>query len=177
MSKEVYDRLSNEAETRRNNEIIETQNVMYDIYKGKLPSEFEEYFPKRSPRVFVQTTKNAWDDLATSVGRFPDLRSDALDETAREEKAAGLHERIANNYLRTAEPTGKQLMWQLAWGLVGGGRSVALVRPDKKKKRPVITIRDARSAMPNFRTVNGVPVEIYDILFEYEIPEKAALRS
>jgi len=177
MSIKVYERLSGEAETRRNNQLKQQQSLMANLYKGMLPPEYEQYFPKNAPRTIVQLIKNAWDDLATSAGRFPDLRSDALDETAREEKAAGLHERIGNHYLRTAEPTGKQFMWQLAWSLVGTGSSVALVRPDTKKKSPVLTIRDARTAMPNMRTVNGVPVEIYDVLFEYEIPEKTAIEQ
>jgi len=177
MSSEVYDRLSQEAETRRNNQLKSSQDMIANLYKGQFPAEFEKYFPRNAPRVMVQAIKNAHDDLATSVGRFPDLRSDALDETQREEKAAGLHERIGIHHLRNAEPTGKQFMWQLAWWLVGSGRSVGIVRPDKKKKSPIIAIRDPRTAMPNMRTVGGIPVEIYDILFEYEIPEKTAIKQ
>jgi len=176
MSKEMYDVLAQTAQKRQNNQIKEQLTMMANLYKGRLPAEYDKFFPKQSLRTNVQLIKNAWNDIATSVGRFPDLRSDALDETVREEKAAGLHERIANNYLRIAEPTGKQFMWQLAWGLVGGGRSVALVRPDSEKQSPIFTLRDARTAMPSMRTVNGVPVEIYDILFSYEIPEETAVK-
>lgn len=175
MSKEIYAMLHAEAQVRRDNQLIEQQNMMSALYTGKLPREYEKYFPENAPRTIVQLVKNAWDDIATSAGRLPDLRSDALDETVAEEKAAGLHERIGHHYLREAEPTGKQFMWQLAWALVGLGRAVVLVRPDSKKEMPVFTIRDVRTAMPNMRTVGGVPVEIYDILFEREIPEKAAI--
>lgn len=175
MSKEVYRMLHAEAQTRVDNGLREQQSLMTRLYAGELPPEFEKYFPKNAPRTIVQLVKNAWDDLATSAGRLPDLRTDALDETAREEKAVGLHERIGFNYLRNAEPTGKQFMWQLAWWLVGTGRSVALVRPDSVKQLPVFTLRDPRTAMPNMRTVGGVPVEIYDIIFERELPEKAAI--
>jgi len=177
MSKEIFDTLSDEAQTRRNNELISQQNMMANLYKGQLPQEYEKYFPKNAPRTVVQLIKNAHDDLATSVGRLPDLRSDALDESVREEKAAGLHERIGHHYLRNAEPTGKQFMWQLAWWLVGTGRGVAIVRPDDKKESPTLSIRDPRTAMPNMRTVGGVPVEMYDILFEYEIDEKSAIKQ
>jgi len=177
LSREIYKQLFDEAQTRRDNQLIQQQDMIANLYKGELPQEYEKYFPKNAPRTVVQLIKNAHDDLSTSVGRLPDLRSDALDESVREEKAAGLHERIGHHYLRLAEPTGKQFMWQLAWWLVGTGRSVALVRPDLEKKSPIISIRDPRTAMPNMRTVGGVPVEIYDILFEYDIPEKTAIRQ
>lgn len=175
MSKDLYDELNGIAQVRRDHQMIQQQNMMANLYRGKLPGEYEKYFPENAPRTIVQLIKNAWDDIATSAGRLPDLRTDALDETAAEEKAAGLHERIGHHYLREAEPTGKQFMWQLAWWLVGTGRAVAIVRPDSKKEMPVFSIRDSRTAMPNMRTVGGVPVEIYDILFEREIPEKAAI--
>ena len=177
MSKTVYETLSGEAEIRRNSELISQQSMIANLYKGKLPQEYEKYFPKNAPRTVVQLIKNAHDDLATSVGRLPDLRSDALDESVREEKAAGLHERIGHHYLRNAEPTGKQFMWQLAWWLVGTGRGVAIVRPNNDKESPTLSIRDPRTAMPNMRTVGGVPVEMYDVLFEYEIPEKSAIEQ
>ncbi len=175
MSSTLYDELHQEAQVRRNHAVKANMQMMADLYAGRLPAQYEKYFPKNAPRVNVQLIKNAHDDLSTSVGRLPDLRTDALDETAAEEKAAGLHERIGHHYLRNAEPTGKQFMWQLAWWLVGTGRAVALVRPDKEKKMPVLSIRDARTAMPNMRTVGGIPVEVYDILFEQEIPESTAI--
>lgn len=175
MSMAVYESLRDEALTRKNNEMVSQMTLMARLYNGHLPEEYEKYFPRNAPRTIVQLIKNAWDDIATSAGRLPDLRSDALDESAAEEKAAGLHERIGHNYLRNAEPTGKQFMWQLAWWLVGTGRAVAIVRPDSKKKMPVFSIRDPRTALPNMRTVGGVPVEIYDIIFEREIPEKTAI--
>ena len=177
MSREVYQELFNEAQTRKDNEMIQRQDMIADLYNGRLPQEYEKFFPRSAPRTIVQLIKNAHDDLATSVGRLPDLRSDTMDETVKEEKAASLHERIAFNYMRNAEPTGKQFMWQLAWWLVGTGRSVAIVRPDMEKKVPTLSIRDPRTAMPNMRTVGGVPVEIFDILFEYEIPEKSAIKQ
>ena len=176
MSLEVYRTLSAEATMRENNELRNLQTKMAKLYTGHLPAEYEKYFPKNAPKHIVQLVKNAWDDLATQVGRLPDLRSDALDETMREEKAAGLHERIGFSYLRNAEPTGKQFMWQIAWWLVGTGSAVALVRPDSKKQMPVFTIRDPRTALPNLRTVGNVPVEIYDIIFKREIPEMAAIK-
>lgn len=175
MSKETFEMLERTALQRKDNKLIEQQSLMAKLYTGVLPPEYEKYFPKNAPRTIVQLVKNAWDDLATSAGRLPDLRTDALDETAAEEKAAGLHERIGHYYLRNAEPTGKQFMWQLAWWLVGTGRAVAIVRPDPKSMMPKFTIRDSRTAMPNMRTVGGVPVEIYDILFEREIPELEAI--
>lgn len=175
MSKELYRTLAAEAELRRDNALKEQISVMTRLYNGELPAEYEKYFPTNAPRHFVNLIKNASDSLTTDVGRLPDLRADALDETVREEKAAGLLERIGHSYLNNAEPTGAQFMWQLAWWLVNGGRSVAFVRRDSKKEMPVFTLRDPRTAMPNMRTVGSVPVEIYDIMFEREIPHKVAV--
>ena len=175
MSKEIYDDLTREASRRSNEEHVKAMQQMADLYRGKLPPEYEKYFPSNAPRHIVQLVKNAWNDLTSEVGKYPDLVSDPLDETAREEKASGLHERIASNYLHMAEPTGKQFMKQIAWWLVGTGRSVAIVRPDSEKMAPIFSIRDPRTAKPNMRTVGNVPVEIYDILFDYEIPYKTAI--
>ena len=175
MSKEIYDDLFREASRRSNEEQVQAMQKMADLYRGKLPPEYEKYFPTNAPRHIIQLVKNAWNDLTAEVGKFPDLRSDPLDETIAEEKASGLHERIGSYYLNNAEPTGKQFMWQLAWWLVGAGRSVAIVRPDSEKMMPVMSLRDPRSAKPNMRTVGNVPVEIYDILFDYEIPYKTAI--
>ena len=175
MSLEMYRQISGEADKRRNDQMIQKMNLLANIYGGKLPQEYMKYFPKEAPMQIINVIKNAWDDLSTSTGRLPDLRSDALDETSKEEKAAGLHERIGHHYLRSAEPTGKQFMWQLAWWLVGTGRGVAIVRPDQETKTPILTIRDPRTALPNMRTVGNIPVEIYDVIFEYEIPELTAV--
>ena len=130
MSKEIYDDLMNEARRRSNETQVTAMQQMADLYRGKLPSEYEKYFPSNAPKHIVQLVKNAWNDLASEVGKYPDLVSDPLDETAREEKASGLHERIANNYLFNAEPTGKQFMKQIAFWLVGAGRSIAIVRAE-----------------------------------------------
>ena len=59
MSKDIFDTLSDEAQTRRNNELISQQNMMANLYKGQLPQEYEKYFPKNAPRTVVQLIKNA----------------------------------------------------------------------------------------------------------------------
>jgi hypothetical protein len=175
MSKEIYRDLSNEAQVRHDASQIEAMQQMADLYRGHIPPEYEKYFPSTAPKHIVQLVKNAWNDLTAEVGKFPDLVSDPLDETSREDKKAGLHERIGANYLNNAEPTGKQFMKQIAWWLVGVGRAVAIVEPDDDKMLPIFGIRDPRSAKPNMRTVGNVPVEIYDLLFDYEIPHKVAV--
>ena len=175
MSKAIYDDLWREA-NRRSNETVKTnQNRMANLYRGKLPDEYEQYFPVGQPKNIIQLVKNAWNDLSSEVGRAPELVSPPLDESRTESKLAGLHERIGYYYLRNAEPTGKQFAWQLAWWLVGTGMAVGMVKPDMDKKMPVLTIRDPRTALPNLRTVGNVPVEIYDILFNYEIPYNTAV--
>lgn len=177
MSRAIYDDLRGEAQRRRNNTVKSNMDMMAALYRGELPPEFSKYMPEKSFHIVPNMIKNAWNDLSSSIGKMPELRADAMDETAREEKRAGLMERIGYSYLNSAEPTAKQLFKRVAWWLVGTGQAVVVVRPDMETSRPLFTTRDPRSAMPNMRTVDGIPVELYDILFERQIPMKVAIKE
>ena len=174
MSKHIYDMLLKEQKRREDGEWLEQANLMAALYHGVLPDSYMKFFPKNAPTHIVQVIRNAWDDLATSIGRLPDLRADALDETVAEEKRAGKLEMIGFKYMDDAEPSARLLMRMNAWWLVGTGRSVLMVRPDDEKGSPIFSYRDPRNCYPNMRTVGGVPVEIYDLLFKYEIPRLTA---
>ena len=175
MSKQIFDLLNTEIIKRENQEQLADMNLMADLYHGILPFEYMKYFPDSAPTHIVNVIRNAADDLATSIGRLPDLRVDALDETVKEEKRAGLQEMIGFKYMDDSEPSARLMMRMNAWWLVVTGRSVLMVRPDFEKKKPVFTIRDPRDAYPKMRTVGGVPVEIYDIIFKYKIPRLTAI--
>ncbi len=177
MSIELYETIHQQALVRKNEDMISAMTVMADIYNGQLPPEYRKFFPKDQPPKIVNVVRNAWDNLATSAGRIPELHAEALDESAKEEREAGLRERIAQSYMDTAEPTSAQFMRQIAWWLIGTGRSVAMVRPNNKKGGPILSIRDPRTALPNMRQVGNIPVEIFDIIFESDVPETVAIEQ
>lgn len=142
---------------------------MAKIYEGELPARFEQFFPKSVPKHLVQVVPLAWDDLATQAGRLPDLRGEPKNKNRNELKAVGLQEKIAYSYLRTAMPTGKVFMKDLAWWLQIG-RAVAIVTPDNERMRPTLELRDPRTVYPGIkRTANNSIVELSDLIFKYEI--------
>ena len=174
MSIELYDTILAEAKRRDNHEYKQHAAMMSALYRGVLPAHYMKYMPKNSYHVIPNMIRNAWDTMAADVGRTPELRAEALDETRAEEKRASLLERIATSYMKDAEPTQTILMNNLAWWLVGTGRSVAVMRPGPDGK-PLLSTRDPRTALPNMRTVNNIPVEIFDIIFAKEIPIDEAI--
>lgn len=171
MSKEAYSLLK--AEVTLRSEYVDTAEMdsMSKLYEGEIPPQYAEFFPKKSPVHVINMIRLAWDDLASSVGRFPDFVADPLNASDTELARVGLLERIGHSYLRTALPTGKEFLFTLAWWLVGTGRAVAVVVPDKTRKTPRLEVRDPRTCYPGAkRKVGNRIVELEDLLFEYEIP-------
>ena len=139
------------------------------VYEGELPSEYNKYFPKESPKHIVNMIRLAWDDLATSIGRLPEFRGEPLNQSNKEEKKVSKLEHIAHAYLRNSKPSGKLLMWETAWWLLAS-RAVMLVIPDHKTKMPRITVRDPKSAYPGVKELaGGQIIELSDIIFKYEL--------
>ena len=173
MASKVYDLLNQEVLTRIDHGLVDEWDKMCGIFEGVLPSEYDRFFPKKEPKQIINVIRLAWDDLATQVGRLPDLRADTLNNSDAEEARVALLERIGHNYLRNAEPSGKILMYQHAWWLTGIGRSVVLVTPDADKQLPIFSIRDPRTAypLPKKRVGNQI-VELKDIMFRYELTIK-----
>lgn len=170
-----FDLLSGEWNVRDDNGSHDADR-MARLYEGELPEEYSRYFPSSQPKHVINLIKLAWNDLATQVGRIPDLVAQPQDETDKELKAAGKRERIGMSYLRESEPSGKLLMRILAWWLVGTGRGVVLVKPDLEKKLPIFEVRDPRTCKPTFKKVAGnVPVEVQDLLFRYEVSRAEAV--
>ena len=145
------------------------------LYEGELPQEFDQYFPTAEPRHVVNLTRLAWDDLATAVGTPPELRAEPRNNSDAEMKRTGLLEKIGYGYAQTAEPASRLFYWQLAWWLIGTGRAVVVVKPDFEHQRPVMSLRDPRSAYPSAKkTVGRSIVEMEDIIFKYDIPGAVA---
>ena len=175
MSLTTYKLLKDQVERRRDAAHIAETDMMCNLYEGELPPEYNKHFPKTAPKHVVQLVRDAWDDLAAQVGKLPDLRVDALKETDIEQKLVEKLERIGYKYFKDAEPSGRLLMRQLAWWLVGTGRACVYIRPDEEGQKPVLTIQDHRNVFPNMRIVGNIPVEIYDIIFQYSIPRLEAI--
>jgi hypothetical protein len=170
MSSETYDLLASEVQRRRDDALIADMDRMALIYEGELPHEFDRFFPSDTPKQIVNLIRLAWDDLATQVGRLPELRGEALNNTDKEEKRVALLESIGMNYLRNAEPNAKIAMRSIAFWLIGVGRAVAVVTPNNDRKMPVISYRDPRTAFPNpRRTVGNQIIELEDLMFQYEL--------
>lgn len=169
MSREVYGMLESEIVARDWHEGQQDMDEMAKIYEGELPARFEQFFPKSVPKHLVQVVPLAWDDLATQAGRLPDLRGEPKDKRRSELKAIGLQEKIAYSYLRTAQPTGKVFMKDLAWWLQIG-RSVAIVTPDPINQRPALELRDPRTVYPGIKkSANNSIVELSDLIFKYDL--------
>jgi hypothetical protein len=163
--------LDQEADKRAWSEGQATLNVMADLYEGRLPPEFDKFFPNGEPKQVVNLVKLAWDDLSVQIGRVPDLRSDPFNSSNAEMKRVGLIERIGFGYLRNSKPSGPMLMQQLAWWLIGGGRAVAVVQPDLETKMPTFSIRDPRLCYPNPKETYGNQItELEDVIFRYTLP-------
>lgn len=176
MSQQLYDRLDEEIRQRDWSEGQAEMTMLTDIYEGRLPESLAAFFPKKTPRHLVNMVKSAWNDLATQIGRVPEFRHDTLNDSDLELKKVGLLEKIAHSYLRDAMPSASMFMWQLAWYLIGLGRAVAIVRPDKEHGGPVFDLKDPRTAYPRAKKVSGTTIiELEDIMFKYVIPTKTAV--
>jgi hypothetical protein len=177
MSTKVFKLLDDTVKARSWVEGQNAMSEMCDIYEGELPGRFAQFFPKATPKHLVQVIPLAWDDLATQVGRLPDLRGIPKDQTKREERAIGLQERIGFSYLRQAQPTGKLFMKGLAWWLQIG-RAVAMVVPDEKNQGPSFQLRDPRTCYPGIKKMtNNTIVELSDLTFKYKIKYDEAVRQ
>ncbi len=171
---DVFKELRSEADNRRVEEKLDRLSVIPDLYEGNIPPEYERYFPRNEPRHIINMTRLAHDDLATSVGKMPEVYVAPNNHTNAELKKTGLIENIAFSYLKDAEPSGREFMWELAWWLIVG-RAVVTVRPDMEKGGPVIGLRDPRTAHPGVKRRAGTrPVELYDCIFRYTIPAREA---
>jgi hypothetical protein len=169
MSTKLYDVLNAAVTQREWTKEREELEEMVRLYEGELPARYQKFFPKGTPEHLVQVIPLAHDDLATQIGRLPDLRGEPRDNTATELKAAGKLEKIGFYYLRKAKPNGKLFMRDLAWWLQLG-RAVAIVTPDFDAQCPRFELRDPRTCYPGVaEMVNNRIVSLSDLIFKYEL--------
>lgn len=176
MSKLAYAKLDSLVTQREWTEGRAEMDEIADLYEGNLPARFDKYFPKSEPKHIINLVRLAHDDLATTIGRLPDLRGEPNNASDAEMKRVGLLEDIGKDYLRISEPNGKQFMWQLAWWLLVR-QAIAVVVPDTKHKKPKFVLRDPRQAYPGVkRRAGNQPLELSDIIFKYELPSADVVR-
>lgn len=178
MSTELFKLLDNQVTAREWTKEKQELEEMCALYEGELPAQYKHLFPKASPQMLVQVISLAHNDLATQVGRVPDLRVEPRNKTQKEETAAGKLEKIGHYILRKAKPTAKLLMQDLAWWLQLG-RAIAIVTPDFENQCPRIELRDPRTCYPGIaESVNNRIVKLSDLIFKYELDiHEARLRG
>ena len=74
------------------------------VYEGGLPPEFDEFFPKNTPRHEVNFVGLAWDDLAQTVARPPEIQVDPLTTSNANVIKAEKLEHIVTGYFDNARP-------------------------------------------------------------------------
>jgi len=174
MTTAIFSKLEDQVRARDWAQGQAEMSEMADIYEGRMPAQYEKYFPKNTPKHYVQVINLAWDDLATQGGRLPDLRGVPRDLSKKELKAVGLQEKIGHSYIHNSKPTGKLFMRQLAWWLQVG-RAVAIVEPDWEAKAPRLSLRDPRTCYPGVKeSVNNTIIELSDVIFKYEMKREEA---
>ena len=68
---ELYNTLKETADARRQKISAELSDMdkLANIYEGKIPGEYEKYFPEGTPKHIVNYIRLGWDDLAQSIAR------------------------------------------------------------------------------------------------------------
>jgi hypothetical protein len=172
----LYELLDNEVRLRDWSEGQSAMDEMADLYEGRLPRQYEKFFPKDTPKHLVQLVNLAWDDLANQAGRVPDLRGEPRNQTRKELKRIGLLQKIGFWYIRQAKPSGKVFMKVLAWWLLAG-RAVAIVEPDFEEGMPRLSLRDPRTCYPGIKeSLGNQIIELDDLIFKYELSRPEAIR-
>lgn len=172
MSRKLYDSIHAEATLREEiySEAVAEMNVLADIYEGKLPAEYDQFFPKTMPKHIINMIRLAWDDLAGDVGRRPDIIADAENASDTELARTDKLEKIAYSYLDASLPSSKAFTRKAAWWIVGTGFMCALAIPVEDRKTIRFEVRDPRTALPSAKfTVDGQILELEDIIFKSEI--------
>jgi len=156
---------------------LEDMFKLAEVYEGELPAEYVEFFPKNTPRHEVNFIGLAWDDLAQSVARAPEVQVDPVNlSNASVNKAAKL-EKIATSYLQSARPFDSAFLYTNAWNIVGLGKFAAMAIPDGSDKRPKLEPRDPRYTFPGAKRRVGTYIdEISDMIFETNMKRSEAVQ-
>ena len=177
---EFFDTLHSTATIRKasfQNELDEMAE-MASIYDGELPAEYDRFFPVGTPRHDVNFIGLAWDDLAQSVARAPEIQVDPIGSSDLNFRKAQKLEKIVAGYFQNARPYDSAFLFQNAWNLVGLGRAVSVVVPDTGNKVPRLEARDPRNCYPGAkRRIGTIIDELSDVIFEHQMPRDEAVRQ
>lgn len=177
---ELYRKLQDEATLRKSamSGELADMTALAALYHGELPDEYQMYFPKGTPKHVVNYIRLAWDDLAQSIARQPDVQVDAMNSSSLALRKSQKLEHIVRGYYQNARPSDGIFLFQNAWNLVGLGRFVAVVVPDTKSNAPRLEPRDPRFALPGAkRRIGHIIDELEDIIFEHKVKRTEAVRQ
>ena len=178
MSK-LYAELRATADVRKAAMASELEDMynLANVYEGELPAEFREFFPKNTPRHEVNFIGLAWDDLAQTVARAPEVQVDPVNLSKTSIRRAAKLEKIVTGYFQDARPFDSAFLFTNAWNLVGLGKFVAIVVPDGKNKTPRFEARDPRNCFPGAkRRIGSYIDELSDLIFETKMKRTEAVK-
>ena len=178
MSK-LYAKLRATVEIRKASMAAELED-MYNlalVYEGEMPQEYIEFFPKNTPRHDVNFIGLAWDDLAQTTARAPEIQVDPVTLSNPSIRKAAKLEKIVTGYFKAARPFDSAFLFTNAWNLVGLGKMVAVVVPDGKNKVPRFEARDPRNCFPGAKRRVGTYIdELTDLIFETKMKRVEAVK-
>lgn len=155
---------------------LEDMNNLAMVYEGDLPAEYVDFFPKNTPRHDVNFIGLAWDDLAQTTARAPEIQVDPVNLSNASVRKAAKLEKIVTGYFQSARPFDSAFLFQNAWNLVGLGKMVAICVPDAKSKTPRFEARDPRNCFPGAKRRVGTYIdELKDLIFETEMRRDEAV--
>ena len=176
---EFYDRLRGEVEQRRKLYSAEHEEMreLADLYEGEIPDMYKEFFPENTPVHVVNYIRLAWDDLAQSVARQPEIQVDAKDSQDLNIRRAAKLQKIVTGYLKNSRPFEGAYLFSLAWYLVGLGQAITVVVPDAKANAPRFESRDPRTAFPGVkRQIGNYIDELNDCIFVHKYKYMEAVK-
>jgi len=174
----LYAQLKNTVDVRRSAKQVEYDDMykLTEVYEGDLPAEYVDFFPKNTPRHEVNFIGLAWDDLAQTVARAPEIQVDPVNTSNLAVRKAEKLEHIVTGYFQNAAPFDSAFLYQNAFNLVGLGKFVAICVPNGEHKVPQFEARDPRNCFPGARKRIGSYIsELSDLIFETKVPRMEAV--
>ncbi len=145
------------------------------VYEGEIPPQYVGFFPKNTPRHEVNFIGLAWDDLAQTVAREPEVQIDPVSLSKASIRKAAKLEKIVTGYFQEARPFDSAFLFTNAWNLVGLGKFVAIAVPDGVNKTPRFEARDPRNCFPGAKRRIGTYIdELTDLIFETTLKRSEA---
>lgn len=144
---------------------------LVDVYQGRMPEEFMDYFPDELHTHLINMIRLSWDDHAAMTGKVFPVYLQPDNNTQKAQDKAELVESIAYGYNDAGRKCGSigmdRLMKIWAWWLMTG-EAVGLVLPSFQHKTPFFTFRNPMSHYPpvGWNPWNQGPLD--NTLFAYQ---------